>query len=217
MNGFQSFAARPRRYLSFLVLAFVACSGSSSQGTAGPQGPAGPAGPAGPTGATGPAGPAGPAGPTGATGPAGTAGIGALVVKDSNGTLIGFYAFSPTYINGGRESVLIKTPAGAYFAVGINGAQFGGGELSYIDYASSNCTGQAYVSDSFVDGTAPPVMPMAAVMGTTAYIPGTTPSTVAIQSQLTSAGCTTNSYTGTELPVSSTMDLSVFVPPFSVH
>ena len=211
INDLRTFAAQPRRYLSLLVLAFVACSGSSSQGPAGPQGPVGPAGPQGPTGATGPA------------GSAGSAGLGALVVKDSNGTQIGFYAFGQTFINNGREFVLIKTPAGTYVAVGINGAQFGG-QYTTLEYATTNCTGQAYVDDQNVDGTAPPVIPIAVVIGTTAYIPVSTTSTVAVQSQFTNAfsnggppSCVANSFTATAFAVSSTMDLSVFVPPFSVH
>ena len=186
---------------------------AGAPGAAGAQGPAGPAGAAGPAGPPGTPGAAGAAGPQGATGPAGA---GVLVISDSNGTQVGLYGFSPSLYDLGRESVIMKSPAGAYFAVGINGTQFGGA-ASYLDYPSANCTGQAYVAAGFEDGNAPPLIPIAVVIGTTAYIPMTTVSTIAIQSQQSIAGCVANAFTSGELAVKSTMDLSVFVPPFSVH
>lgn len=174
-----------------------------------------PAGPQGPQGAQGPQGTAGPTGPQG---PPGANGQGLPTVKDSNGAVVGIYSVSsPWTWNVGRESVLMKTSAGTFFFVGINASQFG--LPGFLDFPTADCSGQAYVqSGEFADGAYVPLIPVAAVLGSTAYIPsGPVVSNLAIQSQLTSQGCNANSFTANELAVSSTFDLSVFVPPFSVH
>lgn len=138
------------------------------------------------------------------------------IVKDSNGKLVGVYSFSGLYINNFRETVVIKAPSGRYFGLDIAANQlFGPG---YLDFPTADCSGQAYAQGMLEDGVNPPLVPLAVVIGTTAYIPSEkVVASLVIQSQLGSQGCVSNSFSSAEVPIASTFDLSVFVPPFSVQ
>jgi hypothetical protein len=128
---------------------------------AGAQGPAGPQGPAGATGATGPAGPQGPVGPAGAS-------ANALIAKDSNGSIIGqYFPASPGLTS---NMVVMHAPSGRAFAIFITANSFGGSlQRTPLSYATTDCTGTAYVVQVAMEM---PLLPMAAIAGTNAYIPG---------------------------------------------
>lgn len=213
------------------------------QGPAGAQGPAGPAGSPGATGTQGPAGPqgvqgsAGVAGPKGSTGPQGTAGsAGGLMLKDANGLTVG------QYMNAGAgEFVLSKTAGGQLFYLQILASGFvpfvnaQPGSNSLVEYASTNCTGAAYLGSSsgYGNGTTQylTVVPPGNLYGSTVYVAGTLQSPVLVQSRM---GGVNNGYplNGTPAPtcgavtpyidpapysVVGTFDVSVFVIPFSVQ
>lgn len=213
-------------------------------GAAGAQGPAGPAGTAGATGATGPAGavgPAGPAGPMGPAGPQGPAGAqgtqgpagtsGALAtVVDSAGTVLGPWLPSAPL---GGQGVLMAV-AGQNFVVGVGNLGFG----SYSDlyFASNDCSGtplNVVVTYAKVNlGMTPVAMPLIAsgqsfgAAGATTYLfsaidtSSLAPSSAF--SSLGSSGCTaspdgTPVAQGYSAGVSGPVDLSGFVPPFSLQ
>jgi len=209
-------------------------------GATGPAGLPGPQGSAGATGAQGPSGSAGatgPAGPKGATGPQGPAGTGALTVKDANGLTIGQYFATP----GAGEFVIAKTAAGAPFLLTIGPAGFltffnvMSGSNSTVEFTSPNCTGTPYLggTSGYAGGSSNllTLVPPGNLYGSIAYVAGTVQPALVVQSTL---GGINNGYplNGTPAPtcqnvtpytdpapfsVAGTVDVSVFVLPFSVQ
>lgn len=142
----------------------------------------GPQGPIGLTGATGQPGPQGPAGPIGATGPAGTlgpqglkgekgekgdpglAGLGAAVLRDTNGALIGTFYPELSYLGTKGGVVLLQNGEGKVAMVGVKkeGFQIDTPITSGVQYASSDCSGQALLRPSHL-------VSVGVVLGTTLY------------------------------------------------
>jgi hypothetical protein len=152
---------------------------TGAMGPAGPQGPSGPQGaqgPAGPVGATGPLGPQGPKGDKGDKGDPGlpgVAGLGAAVLRDTHGALIG--AFYPEPSMGSRGGlVLLQNGEGNVAIVRVEKEDFlvDAPITSGVLYASSDCSGQALlrpfdlVSSGVVLGTTLYSAPSAGIMTT---------------------------------------------------
>jgi hypothetical protein len=173
-----------------------------------PAGPAGPQGPAGTPGATG---------PTGPQGPAGAAGAGALMVKDSNGTILGPYYPGTEGLS--LNIVILHSPSGRAYAAYVSSISLNSpGAYSPVAlyYSTVDCTGTAYI----VQLTSL-IVPVAIVIANTAYIPGALPSTVNLQSSITTtppSTCTTTAPGSVPAyPVVETVSLASYVPPFSVQ
>jgi Collagen triple helix repeat (20 copies) len=208
-----------------------------------PAGPPGPTGPTGNQGNPGPQGPAGPPGATGSTGPQGLqgpSGPGAMLVKDSTGKVAGSYFLAPydPFYQGKsttqasaspNEFAFIRTTS-LSFAVRVSSAQLGGGIDYNVSFLSSDCSGQGYLVPQPAAVGFPPVMPLlafGAVLGSTAYIGGTTvtPSALVAYSYLSFNGASTvctqyaGSLTSLFVPVVATFDLSTLnlAPPFLVQ
>ena len=186
------------------------------QGPQGLQGLQGPQGVKGDTGSQGPQGIQGPKGDTGAIGP------GALMVYDSTGKVVGsYFAYVGASISAGYADVIV-TSTGQSFSLRANA-----NELFYqnttdpvILFTSTDCTGDAYIpyqSDGFFD----PFFPIASVVNKVAYIGDLMSPTElrAVNSRIDDGnqGCIYQSSNFYSRPVSRTVDLSVFTPPFSVH
>jgi hypothetical protein len=205
-----------------------------------PAGPQGPPGIQGTTGAQGPLGPTGPAGPQGQQGLQGPAGPGGLLVKDSTGKVVGSYFIAPydpfAPPNGFTlpgstpdEFVFIRTPNQA-FAVRVTSLVLGASVDYKVSFTSTDCTGPAFLSpQAYPVGslTVLPLLSYAVVLGTTAYVGGSTISNGSTMvSYLSSSGGSTvcliyagSGLTGAFVPVVVTFDLSTLglVPPFSVQ
>jgi hypothetical protein len=206
--------------------------------------PAGPPGPTGPTGNQGNPGPQGPPGSTGAGGPPGPqgmqgpAGPGAMLVKDSAGKVVGSYFIAPydpfappnAFTQPGStpdEFVFIRT-VNQSFAVRVTSSTLGGLIDYKVSFASTDCTGPAYLSPKsypVASLTVLPLLSFAAVVGTTAYIGGSTISNGATMVSFldgTSLTCSIyqgGSTSGPFVPVTARFDLSTLglAPPFSVQ
>ena len=145
---------------------------------------------------------------------------GVPLVKDSNGKTLGQYFISSGPVG---EAVLMRTISGQYFSVAVSATQLGvssgGNAMQNLLYTTNDCTGPAYLGLTPTAGLLP-LIPLAVVNGTTAYVPaeGTTTTTITVQSQQnTGPTCFSESYTDVVRAVGSTVDLSGFVPPFSVQ
>jgi hypothetical protein len=149
------------------------------------------------TGPTGPAGPAGQAGPAGPAGPAGESS--GLYVRDSNGAVLG------QLVDTGHL-LLLGTLFNSNIATGLS--SYAGGPF----YMTADCSGTPYlqVFNFEVSGE---------VIGTTAYVAssGTPQKMSAVAISTPTGSCASYAFTGYLLPVTGTIDLSSFVPPFWVH
>lgn len=213
------------------------------QGLPGPMGATGSVGPAGPTGATGSAGPTGSQGPKGDTGSAGLqgpAGSGTMLVKDSNGNVVGtFFLGNPT-TEIATSHVLIHAGS-IVFAVNLDRASIGGNypaNFRKLGFKTEDCTGEAYVV-SPSPGWAIPMFPNTVVGGDslfpyavvggdqTVYVGSTHAEAVPIRSYLrlndpsvgyNPGGCMVDGIAGVSRLVIATLNLSSlgFVPPFAV-
>jgi hypothetical protein len=207
-----------------------------ANGATGATGPAGSVGAAGAAGATGPQGPQGSTGPqgaqgpTGATGPQGPAGSsGALTVADANGLTVGQYFpnSGPSPATGGPgELVLMKTAGGELFIMPIHQGGFGPVTLPgtvQLFFTTTDCSGTPYYSGDAI-GT---IIPAAAIFGSMAYVIGPQTQSIVAQSLMNVASST---YPGTAptfqtvafgsqtgYTILATVDLSVFVFPFTVQ
>ncbi len=192
-------------------------------GPVGPKGVAGPQGPAaGPTGATGPQG-MGVAGPTGATGPAGNG----LNVYDSNGRTVGPLMEQNTVVLTVNSQLVILGPNSGNTGISPQGFTSEDSSILLFYHTSTDCSGPRYqfsgtlpVTGQVSNATADPSAP-----GTTLYYPALPSSNLSIasfetfnsgQSVSGPGQCTTAPGT-VSVGVTTTYDLSSFVPPFSVH
>lgn len=225
-------------------------------GPAGPTGPVGPTGfpgAQGLTGATGTTGATGPAGPQGATGAQGLQGLqgvagvqglqgiqglqgsqgatgpGAMIVKDNTGKLVGSYLFAtnPFVVANSApdDNVFVRTGT-LSFALHLTASQLGQPSTTVVYFTTASCTGTAYLTYSFAYAIAMPVVPYASVVGTTAYVGGTTSSNGTASSKLYFNGtqiiCEQSvggPFAGNYVPVVATYDLATLnlVPPYSVQ
>jgi hypothetical protein len=167
------------------------------------MGPAGAPGTTGSTGATGPQGPAGAAGPTGATGPQGPAGA-SITVYDANNVPIGPYS---------TGTVLI-TSQGSPFYISVDSTGF---LYNSVYFATSDCTGTPYIWTGSYSALIP-YATTSAPGSSTVYVPGTSPITISINSYLDySNQCNAEIFGSPSVVTVRTVDLSIFVTPFSAH
>ena len=175
-----------------------------------------PGGAVGATGAQGPVGATGPPGAQGQVGPPGPASSSvALIVKDSNGTLIG-RLFPGSNVT--PDTVVMNSPHGQPFILTISATQFimNGG----LYYLTSDCTGTPYIGVPLIGGS--PVLPRAALVGTTAYIPVSVTSivlTLSSSSATLPVTCILTNYPspGPFFAVSETISVASYVPPFAAQ
>jgi hypothetical protein len=213
---------------------------TGAAGTPGATGAAGPAGPAGAAGPTGPAGPVGPAGAPGLQGPAGSSGTLANVV-DSVGNVLGPWL---PYTTAG-EGVLMTVSGQQFIAPigpqGFNGSAANGDAFNgKIYFSSTDCSGPPLNVAAYSGNVG--MMPIAVPLplggnafgsvGPVTYLfsavnGGTVATTAAYSYLLSSASGCQNSpdNSGGFVPVTSgyaagvmgPVDLSVYVPPFSLQ
>jgi hypothetical protein len=192
-----------------------AAGARGAAGPAGPAGPAGSAGPMGPTGAQGASGsagavglqgPAGATGAAGATGPQGPAAT-SINVYDANSVVIGQYF---------PAGEVLITSQGNPFYIYVSVSGFGSSGY-YLYFSTTDCTGTPYFWIGA--GQLIPIATTSALGSSTVYIPEATQISIAINSGLQPGGgtCYPGQYGTPTVSPASTIDLSAFVPPFSVH
>jgi hypothetical protein len=163
-----------------------------------------------------------------------------MLVKDSTGKVVGTYLLAPydpfappngfTLPGSTPDEFVFIRSANQAFAVRVTSSALGASVDYKVSFASTDCTGPAFLSpQAYPVGslTVLPLLSFAAVLGTTAYVGGSTISNGAtIVSYLSSNGTSTvcaiyqgGSTTGQFGPVTATFDLSTLglVPPFSVQ
>jgi len=132
-----------------------------------------------------------------------------LTVIDSQGKTIGVYYAQ----EGESDSVIIKVGE-SYFKAEVTAAGFR--QHYHFFFTELNCQGQLFVSPSQT------VVPRMMVSGTSGYylLPSDATSSVTVNSAMSSdylSPCMNNSAPGNgQGAIPRTVDLSVFVPPFSV-
>jgi hypothetical protein len=148
-----------------------------------------------------------------------------LSIYDSKGTLIGSYSRDPALSGPNWEFALVasfSTPF--YAAVTTLGFQTNGA----IYYTSADCSGTAYVDLNFPMGyefptstgqPSPPFVSTAAIIGHTAYISGGPVVSIVYLGFTDTAGVCQQTTGGNIFAqgVVTTVNLSSFVRPFSVH
>jgi hypothetical protein len=213
---------------------------AGANGATGPVGPAGPPGATGsqgPSGAPGPAGPQGARGATGPAGPAGPAGGSGLTVTDTNGVTIGQYVDA-----GASGFVIARTTSGKPFLLPINASGFitwvnpPTGANSVLEFASTDCSGTPYLGSSsgYTNGFILDLLPPGNLYASTVYVAGSLQTALLVKSTF-GTGSGNNSWPlppGGQTPichlvtpytdpfpysVSGTLDVSVYVLPFSVQ
>jgi hypothetical protein len=158
------------------------------------------------------------------------------MVKDANGLTIGQYSTAPA----SGEFVIAKTSGGLPFVLPIGPAGFLtffnsiAGVNSIVEYTLPNCSGTPHLGSSIGYNTglqAITLVPPGNLYGSIVYVAGTLQSPALVRSTL---GGTNNSYplNGTQAPtcqlvtpyidpspfsVAGTVDVSVFVLPFTVQ
>ena len=167
------------------------------------------------------------------TGPASSAG-GPPTVQDSTGKVIGPYVyFCPVIATAcGADYVLVRA-FGTPFVIGFTANQLGAtpagsGYSALLYFTSANCSGTPYLSSGNNFAYGMPVMRVALVGNSTAYLLGTTPMSINAVASFSSISpgapngpCTptNNSAPPPVVPVVATYDLSTLnlAPPFSVN
>jgi hypothetical protein len=161
----------------------------------------------------------------GATGPAGP---GAVLVKDSNGIIVGSYMLANPAPGQGQPPTdyVFITAFSTPFAITFTNSQLGAPAQSYTNvlwFTSSDCSGTPYYF--FGGATQVTAVPIAGVGGTIAYVLGTPGSSLTANSSLTlipgsaNGACQVTSNSNYYFPVVATYNLSTLglVPPFSVQ
>jgi hypothetical protein len=157
------------------------------------------------------------------------------MIKDANGSTVGQYSNTP----GESEFVIAKTSGGQLFVLPINAAGFSvflnnfSGTNSTLEYASADCSGTPYLggASGYGNGAAYTLVQPGNLYGSIVYVAGTLQQPLLVQSIF---GGLPNSYplNGAPAPtcqlvtaytdpspfsVAGTLDVSVFVLPFSVQ
>jgi hypothetical protein len=153
---------------------------------------------------------------------------GAAMAKDANGLTVGQYFPSI----GSGEFVVMKTAAGQPVSLPINPAGFGfylnGAPSGFVVFTSAKCTGTPYLA--VINNPTSTVVPQGIVARSTVYVAGASTS-VTYQSELAvdlngypypqgqgAPTCVATALTtATVYSVTGTIDLSVYVLPFSVQ
>jgi hypothetical protein len=134
---------------------------------------------------------------------------------DSNGAVIGQYY--PGW-DGGPDIVVMKDPNGQAFAVYIGSKSFG--TAGGLWFTSTDCSGPAFtMTPAPLSASSPNLIPTAVYMYGTAYIPAATQTAAILQSMVTGEGACSayGPVTQTLNPITETVPLYIYVPPFSVH
>lgn len=151
-----------------------------------------------------------------------------MLVKDSTGKVIGPYLSAPNPFIGNSEpedNVLIRTSTRS-FAVHLTSSDLGLPSKTVVYFETSTCSGAAYLTYSFPYEIGMPALPFAAVVGTTAYIGGTTHNGGTAASRRYSNGTqaicepsTGGLFSENFVPVIATFNMAnlKFTPPFSVR
>jgi hypothetical protein len=187
-----------------LVLALTAGCGRTELGAAGAPGGRGSDGLVGPAGSTGPPGLPGPVGPTGAMGPRGSAGPagppgvagapGSYVVwKDSNGTVLPVVGYEDISNGGNPERIafVIDASTGLVWALSA-GDPVPRSTVVILDeryFASTDCTGPAWIAPTYQTGTPRFVFEIQGVSGFYVYPDDARTTTVQINSVLDTGAC----------------------------
>lgn len=212
----------PAGQIRILTMAGDTCKDGESQLTWSVQGPQGPQGTPGVPGSQGPQGVQGPMGPAG---PAGAAGSGSPTVVDATGALVGLYF--------GSDNTLVSIGGMRFIAsVGPQGFRNTGGALYYL---AEGCAGTPYMPDTYSVASAfvayayplqwnPSLqLRVAWIPDFTAPFPITPPAggyvPVWTRSVLPNGAldaCSPNAVGSTTLYRARSVDLSQFVPPFTL-
>lgn len=221
-TGIITGCLNPAGQIRMLTTAGDTCKDGESQLTWSVQGPQGPQGPQGLPGSQGPQGVQGPTGPVG---PAGPAGSGSPAVIDATGALVGPYF--------GADDTLVSIGGLRFVAwVGPQGFRNNSGTLYYL---AEGCTGLPYMPDTYSSASAlvayaSPLQWNPSLQLRVAWIPDfTAPFPITppaggyaplwTRSTLPSGAldaCSPNAVGSTTLYRARSIDLSQFVPPFTL-
>jgi hypothetical protein len=128
-------------------------------------------------------------------------------VQDSNGKVIG------QYFSNGSSSFVLVTMNGNKFVVAVTPTGFSSSGTMY--FTQFDCGGTPYMEPdtAYTDFALHPV-----IVGSTIYLSGTQSSVITTLSTQSDGVCTPSYQPGiTVYNVAGTVDLSIFVAPFSLH